>query len=309
MKTSKNNSFESCKPLEKTCNIKKIIWFLILFKLCFIPQYVFAKSIWFTTNKPGHNSDGSIFAELQICSDSDLLEQPGLKPLVFGNEVPSKWNKNYHKGNFILNPVDKGEWINNYIVNSTHSIRYGIKAIFNNVLSDGRKVFSCAKINLFLYGKRGFDPLNSEHDVIEKMEFNFPFEIVDKNVAYNYWIQVGQKLNLLLLFSGKPLSNNKLTVFDNKTICGEYFTDEEGVVKFELPFPKDNPFKHTRDVCHYRIETEHEQNGILYYTTLTLLVHPQRKNSNFSVGLYTLFGGLSMSLAFVVYKRKRAKSK
>ncbi len=285
---------------------KNIIFVLMLLvTFYFVSRNGFAESIWFIKSKAERNSDGGVSAELQICSDNPLLESSDLGPLVYGREVPSKWNKNYHKEAFKLKQIESDMSRPTYIVNSRHSIRYEIKAIYNNILNDGRKSVSCAKIDLFLYGKREFDPLENDHDVAEKMNVKFPFEIIDKNVATNYWIQTDQLFDLQLLFDGEPLSNKKVTVFDNKTICGEYLTDDEGGVKIRLPFPKDNPFKHTRDVCHYRIVAEHEEGYTVYNTTLTMLVHPQRKNSNFVVGLYTLLGSLACGIVFVVFKRKR----
>lgn len=288
------------------CMLSKLWYALLVIGLLImlLQTNSFADAIWFGTEQPIYNRDGSVSSKLTLCSEN-ILYSKGNNVFVFGNEVPSKWKKEHHKGFFRLRNIAKEEEPPAFLVNSSHSIRYKVKAVVADFAGNGMKRISCAKVNLFLYGKRGFDPDQNEHGIVENKEFAFPFEIVDLKAALHYWIEAGHDFKIKLLFQGRPLANKKVRVFANNIKNGEFATDAQGQLKFNLPYPDDLPFKHTRDFCHYRIEAEHEQGNIVYSTTLTLIVHPERKNSNFIVGIYTLFGSLAGGMAFVVFKRKR----
>ncbi len=282
------------------------LFFSICATLFTFHSTAFAGAIWFETKERVKINDGSMSQALEIVNEQPALQRGKDDIAVYGIEAPSKWNNNYHDGVFLPEKV-AGEQNNLiYIIKSSHSIRYEIKAISSSLSKAGKMSISGAKINLFLYGKKGFALDQNENMVADNIKTKFPFEIIDKKVSTNYWLETGQNMDIQLVFAGRPVPNNTIRLFTKDSVYENFKTDADGKLNIKLPSPNEQVFSHTRDVCQYRLESYYEHDDIAYSTTLTLLVHPKRKSSNFVVGLYTLFGAMGVSVVFVFVKRAKS---
>jgi hypothetical protein len=284
---------------------KKHKWnffFSICFSYLLFPGIAFSEGICFETKELLRLNDGSVSQELYLTSTSHQNSTEDV--MVSCQEVPSLWNEEYHEGVFVLEKTLDKQRLPVHVLKSSHSIRYEVKAI-SEFLTEERSVNVLgAKINLFLYGKRDFNPLERDHEFVENQDIFFPLEINDENASSGYWIQTGQKCQLQVLFFGKPLANKTIKLFIKDSLCGEFITDERGHVTVILPHPGRGVFRHTVDTCNYHLQVQHEYVGKEYISTMTLLVHPTRKGQNrFFVGFYALLGTMAVSTVFVVMKR------
>lgn len=266
----------------------------------------FSDGIWFEIKEPVRLNDGSVSQELYLTSASSSSQNSTDDAMVFCQEMPHRWNKDYHKGIFVLERTLDKHRLPVHILKSSYSIRYEVKAISEFLTDEGTVNILGAKINLFLYGKRDFNPLEQDHEFIENQGFSFPLEINDVNASSGYWIQTGQRCELEVLFFGKPLADKTVKLFIKDNLYGEFITDEQGHVALTLPHPGKDVFRHTGDICNYHLQVQHEYEGKEYISTLALLVHPTRKGQNhFFTGFYALLGTMGISIAFVVMKRMK----
>jgi hypothetical protein len=283
----------------------------IFFSLCFIHLFTsgiaFSEGIWFETMERVRLNDGSVSQELYLNTASSSSRNSIEGAMVSCQEMPSRWSQDYHKGIFVLKRTLDKQRQPVHVLKSNHSIRYEVKAISEFSTEEGTVTVLGAKMNLFLYGKRDFKPLERDHDFIERQDISFPLEINDENASSGYWIQTGQKCDLHVFFLGKPLANKTVMLFIKDSLCGEFITDEQGHVTVALPHPGRGVFRHTIDTCNYHLQVQHEYAGKKYISTLALLVHPTRQGQNrFFVGFYALLGTMAVSTAFVVMKRLKS---
>lgn len=284
-----------------------IFFFVFIITLCSAKTGL-ADNIWFVSNEPHKINDGSVSQNLNLLSGNPLSRNIIGNTTVFAQEVPSKWNKKYHKGIFCLEKSIDKKGSQAYVINSKHSIRYEVKAITNRIISKEEKKVMSAKINLFLYGKMDFKSLENDHQFIKDQKFDFPLEIIDEKASSNYWLQAGQDINIQLLFFGKHLPEKTIKLFINDTFYEEFKTDAESRLVLKLPFPEEGVFRHSKDVCHYRLDTQHKYENTTYITTLTMLVHPARNNDRLLVGLCVLIGTICIAASFVFVKRAKNRN-
>jgi hypothetical protein len=280
---------------------KRYVFCFLCFSQIFFSGIAFSEGIWFETKEPVRLNDGSVSQELNLVSSALSSADDAM---VSCQEMPSLWNKDYHKGIFVLETTLGKQRLPVHILKSSHSIRYEVKAISEFPTEEDTVNVLGAKINLFLYGKRDFNPLERDHILFENQDISFPLEISDENASSGYWIQTGQKCELQVLFFGKPLANKTIKLLIQDKLHGEFTTDGQGHVTLTLPDPGKDFFRHTGDICNYHLLVQHENAGKKYISTLTLLVHPTRKGQNrFFAGFYALLGTMGISTAFVVMKR------
>jgi len=289
------------------CYLKEQKW-NIFFSLClshlFFSGIAFSEGIWFETMERVRLNDGSVSQELYLNTASSLSRNSIEGAMVSCQEMPSRWNQDYHKGIFVLKRTLDKQLLPVHVLKSSHSIRYEVKAISEFSTEEGIVNVLGAKINLFLYGKRDYHPLELDHEFTENQDISFPLEINDENASTGYWIQTGQKCEMEVLFFGKPLANKTIQLFIKEHLYGEFITDEQGYVTLTLPHPGKGVFLHTVDICNYHLLVQHEYEGTKYISTLSLLVHPTRKGKNhFFAGFYALLGTMAVSTVFVVKKR------
>lgn len=290
-----------------THNFKEQKWnifFFLCFGQIFFSGITYSEGIWFETKEPVRLNDGSVSQELCLNIVSSSSQNSTEDAMVSCQEMSSRWNRNYHKGIFVLERNLNKQHQPVHVLKSSHSIRYEVKAVSEFSTEDDTEIVLGAKINLFLYGKRDFNPLEQDHEFIENQDISFPLEINDENASTGYWIQTGQKCKLQVSFFGKPLANKTVKLFIKDNLYGEFLTDEQGHVAVTLPHPGKGVFHHTVDTCNYHLLVQHEYEGKKYVSTLALLVHPTRKGQNrFFTGFYALLGTMAASTAFVVMKR------
>ncbi len=279
---------------------------LVMFLVLLLRSEVtFSDGIWFKAKNSYRVNDGSVSQELHLSSDHDLSKDYMRDVIVFGSEAESKWHKDYHKGIFLLKKVLHKEKTRTYIVNSRHPIRYEFKAVSTFITKRDKMIVMGAKINIFLYGQRSFDPQERDHEFVDTDEPAFSLDIVDKNASSNYWIKVGQRLNIGTIFLKEPLVNKSVNFFINNSFYGKFKTDDNGKLSFVLPSPENGVFQHSRDVCHYHLEVEHEYEDTTYISTLTILVHPERIVNTPIAGFSTLIGTMGIAVLFVIVRRKK----
>lgn len=280
------------------------IFFSLCFSQIFFTGIAFSDGIWFETMERVRLNDGSVSQELYLSTTPSSSQNSSEGAMVSCQEMPSRWDQDYHKGIFVLKRTLDKQLLPVHVLKSSHSIRYEVKAISEFSTEEGTVNILGAKINLFLYGKRDFNPLERNHEFIENQDVSFPLEINDENASSGYWIQTGQICQLQVLFLGKPLANKTIELFIKGNLYGEFITDEQGHVTVTLPHPGKGVFHHTVDTCNYHLLVQHEYAGKKYISTLTLLVHPTRKGQNrFFTGFYALLGTMAVSTVFVVMKR------
>ena len=286
--------------------IKTLLYVWLL--LFLIHTSAISTPIRFEVKDTSRLNDGSVSNTMELVSENPLFNEVNDKAIVFGREVESKWNKKFHNGTFLLEKsLTDSRTV--YTLHSSHSIRYEVKAVSDYFTEDKRKIILCAKINTFLYGKRDFNPDKYDHVIMDKPKYDFPLEIVDKDASTNYWIQIGQKINIKLNFLNKSLKDKKIKLFIRDCFVEDYETDSTGSLSFVLPGNEDELFNHSRDVCHYFLQVEHDYEGKTYISTLTLLVHPARKRNNFEYGIYTIMGTMVLSIIYVTAKRSKSRQK
>lgn len=301
----KKNTLNICKyTIHHLMIYKWNIFFPLCFSLLFSSALAFSEGIWFETKERVRLNDGGVSQELYINPAPSSFQNSTDDIKVFFQERPSRWSNDYHKGVFVLNKASDKQGLSVHVLKSSHSIRYEVKAVSEFLTEEGTVNVLGAKINLFLYGKRNFNPLEQDHELIESQDTSFPLEIDDENASTGYWIQTGQKCELQVFFLEKPLANKTIELFIKDNLYGEFITDEQGHVTVALPHPGNEVFRHTGDMCNYHLQVQHEHKGKKYISTLTLLVHPTRKGKNrFFAGFYALLGTVAVSTAYVAMKR------